>query len=174
MPDTLETPAKFFAYLWTRPDGTPYYAGQGTRKRAMYTHRRKIQVPSDRSRIFLFPRASKDEAVRTEMELIANWGRIDIGTGCLLNKSNGGYGGGFGNSCARGKHTFSDEGRANVVRMLRARAGIKHGPHNVSARGREGMAKNAGSGIALHVRWHVSQGISSSSCRLCKGANVNA
>jgi len=81
--------AQFYAYLWLREDGTPYYAGKGSGHRAFARHR-NLSVPANRTRIVVFLRSNEAEALATEKELIANWGREDLGTGCLLNFTDGG------------------------------------------------------------------------------------
>jgi len=81
---------KFYAYLWLRADGTPYYVGKGTGRRAFARH--KHHYPPKESRILLFYRSSEGEAFETERELIANWGRKDLGLGCLINRTDGGEG----------------------------------------------------------------------------------
>lgn len=120
-----------YAYLWLNESGIPYYAGQGTLRRALYTHHRKIKAPIDRSRIAVFSRSSKDEAIRTEMELISNWGRRDIGTGCLLNQSDGGQGGGLRNHCARGPHKISSKGLEGMRLRCLHNIGRKHSPETI-------------------------------------------
>lgn len=82
----------FYAYLWLREDGTPYYAGKGTGKRAFSNKGHSVSPPRDSSRIVVFRRSSEQDAFETEMELIRNWGRKDNGTGCLYNYTNGGEG----------------------------------------------------------------------------------
>jgi hypothetical protein len=123
--------ADFNAYLWLRSDGSPYYAGQGTRRRALYTHHRKIKAPLDRSLILIFPRNSRNEALRTEAELIRNWGRLDIGTGCLLNQSDGGFGGGTRNHCALGPHRISLEGLQAMISANKRKIGRKNSPETI-------------------------------------------
>jgi hypothetical protein len=93
----MKNQRQYYAYLWLRskngkfPAGTPYYAGKGHGRRA-YDSRRIQRCPKDQARIVIFNRASEQEALDTEMELIRNWGRIDLGTGCLHNHSDGGEG----------------------------------------------------------------------------------
>jgi hypothetical protein len=82
----------FYAYLWMREDGTPYYAGKGKGDRAFHVSGHVVKPPKDKSRILLFDRNSEQEAFDTECELIRNWGRKDLGTGCLRNMTNGGDG----------------------------------------------------------------------------------
>jgi len=81
---------RFYAYLWLREDGTPYYAGKGQKDRAFHSDGHGVHRPKERSRILVFERASEQEALETETELIHNWGRKDLGTGCLRNLSDGG------------------------------------------------------------------------------------
>jgi hypothetical protein len=84
----------FYAYLWLREDGTPYYAGKGSGYRAFKnTPDRCVYRPVNSARILVFYRSSEQEAFDTEKELIRNWGRLDLGTGCLRNRTDGGEGG---------------------------------------------------------------------------------
>jgi hypothetical protein len=84
----------FYAYLWLRDDGTPYYAGKGSGDRAFVHYERSaIHPPKDKSLIVVMHRSSEQEAFATEIELIRNWGRLDLGTGCLRNLTDGGIGG---------------------------------------------------------------------------------
>jgi hypothetical protein len=80
---------QFYSYLWLREDGTPWYAGKGSGKRA-YVQHGDFYPPKDKALILVMPRNNEEEAFRTEIELIANWGRKDIGTGCLHNHTAGG------------------------------------------------------------------------------------
>lgn len=80
---------EFYSYLWLREDGTPQYVGKGSGKRAFKQHG-FFHPPKDPALILIFPRATEAEAFATEIELIRNWGRLDIGTGCLYNRTPGG------------------------------------------------------------------------------------
>jgi hypothetical protein len=84
--------ADFYAYLWLREDGTPYYVGKGQGLRAFRSKAHAVRRPKDAKRIFVLPRSSEQEAFATEIELINNWGRLDLGTGCLRNRTDGGQG----------------------------------------------------------------------------------
>ena len=82
----------FYAYMWLREDGTPYYVGKGTRERAFTSFNHTTHRPADSRRILTFERASEPEAFETEKELIRNWGRKDLDTGILRNMTEGGEG----------------------------------------------------------------------------------
>lgn len=81
---------KFYTYLWLREDGTPYYVGKGSGKRA-FDGRRK-GIPKDRSRIKVQYWIDEETAFAYERYLIDFYGRKDLGTGCLCNLSDGGDG----------------------------------------------------------------------------------
>src|SRR5208282_2004687 len=81
----------FYTYLWLREDGTPYYVGKGTRRRAFEKHT-IIGTPPSNNRILLEPHTTEEEAFKAEIFLIAYYGRKDIGTGILRNLTDGGDG----------------------------------------------------------------------------------
>lgn len=85
----------FYSYLWLREDGTPYYAGKGSGKRAYIKHYnglRNIYPPKDRTRVHVFPMRDEADAIASEIAFIDLFGRKDLGTGCLRNFTNGGDG----------------------------------------------------------------------------------
>jgi len=77
----------FYTYLWLRENGTPYYVGKGHGKRAY----RKGSPPLDRVLIQTFP--NEIAAFSAEKFFISFYGRVDLGTGCLRNLTDGGEGG---------------------------------------------------------------------------------
>ena len=80
----------FYSYMWLREDGSPYYVGKGTRRRAYVRHTHRVAPPTESSRILVFPMLSEAEAFESEIALIELFGRKDIGTGCLRNLTDGG------------------------------------------------------------------------------------
>jgi len=72
--------------------GTPYYVGKGKSKRA-WVKKRTVPMPTDESMIVLVAEnLTESEAFELEKSLISQWGRLDNGTGCLRNLTDGGEG----------------------------------------------------------------------------------
>jgi hypothetical protein len=89
----MANPNRFYTYAYLREDKTPYYIGKGEKNRAYNKHHTGISVPKDKSRIiFLKQNLAEKEAFRHEIYMIAVFGRKDLGTGILRNKTNGGDG----------------------------------------------------------------------------------
>lgn len=81
----------YYVYQYLRTDGSPYYIGKGCRKRAWDKRRR--YYPGDASRVkILKENLTEQEAWDLEIELIAKYGRKDLGTGILYNQTDGGEG----------------------------------------------------------------------------------
>ncbi len=86
---------KFYTYLWLRehdgtfPAGAPYYVGKGSGKRA-YESKPRHRPPKDRSSILIQHWRDEDTALAYERYIIDFFGRIDNGTGCLRNRTDGG------------------------------------------------------------------------------------
>ena len=76
-----------------REDRTPYYIGKGKDKRAYKREKNDIKPPKDKSRIiYLKQNLTEEEAFKHEIYMIAVFGRKDLGTGILRNRTNGGEG----------------------------------------------------------------------------------
>jgi group I intron endonuclease len=98
---TKKDPNRFYVYLWLRskdsehgPKLSPYYVGKGTGKRAFERHGRVVPAPeSDDYIVFAQGGLTEEDAFALEIYCIQMYGRIDIGTGILRNRTGGGEGG---------------------------------------------------------------------------------
>lgn len=81
----------YYVYQYLREDNTPYYIGKGINGR-MYSKRHNVNLPP-RERIKVVRDClTEEQAHNLEIELIAKYGRKDIGTGILRNLTDGGEG----------------------------------------------------------------------------------
>jgi hypothetical protein len=81
---------KYYVYEYLREDGSPYYVGKGSGFRA---YCKRPYRPKDKSRIKIIKdNLTEEEAFDLEKTLIEQYGRQDLGTGILKNKTVGGEG----------------------------------------------------------------------------------
>ena len=105
-------PNRFYTYAYLREDRTPYYIGKGTGKRIYNRTKGDIKPPRDKSRIiFLKQNLTEEEAFKHEKYMIAVFGRKDLGTGILHNRTNGGEGSSGHLSFRKGKSLSEDHKR---------------------------------------------------------------
>jgi hypothetical protein len=84
---------EYYTYAYLRKDRTPYYIGKGKNNRAFYKTKSEVKPPKDKSRIILLKQnLTEEEAFSHEIYMIAVFGRKDLGTGILWNRTNGGEG----------------------------------------------------------------------------------
>lgn len=82
----------YYVYEYLRQDGTPYYIGKGRKNRAFTQQGHTVPLPPrDRIR-FIAEHLTDYRARELEIELIAKYGRKDLGTGILRNMTDGGEG----------------------------------------------------------------------------------
>jgi hypothetical protein len=92
-----------YTYAYLRKNRTPYYIGKGQKDRAYKKGKKEVRPPKDKSRIiFLKKNLTEEEAFRHEKYMIKVLGRIDLGTGILRNKTDGGEG---ARNCVRSEKT---------------------------------------------------------------------
>ena len=85
----------YYVYAYLRENQTPYYIGKGKGDRAWNNSghtMRGIHLPKDRKNNIIILQDNLEEhiALDIEAELIAHYGRQDLGTGILHNKTDGG------------------------------------------------------------------------------------
>ncbi len=84
---------RYYVYAYVRANGTPYYVGKGKGRRRFDWRGKAAKPPTDKNLILLLrENLTESAAFQWEMNYIRYWGRKDIGTGILRNKSDGGEG----------------------------------------------------------------------------------
>ena len=84
---------EYYTYAYLREDGTPYYVGKGTGKRAYTRHRRRkgnsVPLPPRDRIVILEYFMDEDDAYKHEAYLISKYGKEADG-GILINLCEGG------------------------------------------------------------------------------------
>ena len=89
----MVNPYRFYTYAYLRKNRTPYYIGKGCGKRIYSKGGRPCVAPKDKSRIiFLKQNLTEEESFKHEIYMISVFGRKDLGTGILHNRTDGGEG----------------------------------------------------------------------------------
>jgi hypothetical protein len=88
----MKNPNRFYTYAYLRKDKTPYYIGKGESYRAYNKNHNRISIPPKNRIIFLKKNITEEQAFMHEIYMISVFGRKDLGTGILHNKTHGGDG----------------------------------------------------------------------------------
>jgi hypothetical protein len=111
----MVNPNRFYTYAYLREDRTPYYIGKGSGER-VYKKDRRVRPPKDKSRvIFLKQNLTEEESFRHEIYMIAVFGRKDLGTGILHNRTDGGEGASNISEATRRKRSERMKGKNNPM-----------------------------------------------------------
>jgi len=121
---------KYYTYAYLREDKTPYYIGKGKGNRVYWRSKKDIKPPKNKSRIiFLKQSLTEQEAFKHEIYMISVFGRIDLGTGILYNRTDGGDGGPEFNHTEETKKIISKKakGRKHTEETKRKMSEIRKG-----------------------------------------------
>ena len=113
----MVNPNRFYTYAYLREDRTPYYIGKGCKNRINDDRGKPGKKPKDKLRIiYLKQNLTEEEAFKHEKYMIAVFGRKDLGTGILRNKSDGGDG---ASGAVRRKETRAKISKSKICKVLR-------------------------------------------------------
>jgi hypothetical protein len=105
----------YYTYAYLREDKTPYYIGKGQGKR-IYSKQKYIKPPKDKSRIiYLKQNLTEEQSFKHEIYMIDVFGRKDLGTGILHNRTYGGEGPSGALRSDETRRKLSEAGKGHIV-----------------------------------------------------------
>jgi hypothetical protein len=129
----MENPKRFYTYAYLREDRTPYYIGKGKGRRLYVKRYKGINPPKDKIRIiFLKQNLTEQEAFEHEIYMISVFGRKDLGSGILHNRTDGGDGksGAIQSDETRIKISEATKGQIRTEETRRRMSESKKGENN--------------------------------------------
>jgi len=146
----------FYTYLWLREDGTPYYAGKGHGIRGLSSSGHRVRRPKDKGLIILQDWPSEEDAFEAEKFLISYYGRVDLGTGCLRNLTNGGEGHSNPSDEVRSKLREFHTGRTHTEESRRKMSETRKGrvPWNKGKKASEEVCRRMSESRKGRIPWN--------------------
>jgi len=159
----------YYTYAYLRKDKTPYYIGKGKGRRLYTKSGNEIKLPKEKSRIiFLKQNLTEEEAFKHEIYMIAVFGRKDLGTGILRNKTNGGEGSSGLIRSEEFKRKMSKIHKGKILSKEQKQILDEHRVKVHSSESKEKMSKSK-----IGNKWNVGRKLSKEHIEKIRQANLN-